>query len=199
MPERIECRVNLLGLPMRYIKHLTPLDNFLRITWNYSLQAAGPMGEFSAWCLTGVAAIAALIIANIATVTASTSEGTVRNSLLSFTVSILAGALTKQLGIALTAGLRILDDFYAEAESEEFCQMIAAIQVNPKQVHSLLARPFWPVIRSYVRRCAEAGSKDWLRSEKRFVGLFCFQLTTAFIQLCGAAAGIGFLAFGVVK
>jgi hypothetical protein len=182
---------------MQYPDHLKPEDRFLRIVFFGSLAAAEPMEEFATWCITGVAAIVALVLANLATVSKIISETGLRWGIVFLALSMLAGVVAKQFGIAIRKGIALLEALYAELSKPEAREAMANMTWTTEELQKKMAEPFlWPV-KGMMIRAARRGATDSLSGEKRFIQLLCIQVFASAFQSASATVGILVLAFGI--
>lgn len=182
---------------MQYPEHLKPEDRFLRIIFVGSLSAAGPLEEFATWCITGVAAILALLIANLGTVSKVISESGLRWGIVFLALSMLAGAAAKQFGVGIRNGVALLEALYAEFAKEDARATLAGMTAAQEEIQKKMAAPFlWP-LKGIMLRAARRGASDYLSGERRFIRMPCVQMYASFIQSMSAAAGLLFLAFGI--
>jgi hypothetical protein len=177
--------------------HLSPLDKFLRAIYVSMLGMAAPTGEFAAWCITGVAAILALVISQLASISKIVDEASLRWGIVLLTCSMLIGASVKQIGIALQKGLEMLDKLYAEFSTADGKATIQAINIPPDEIQKKMVEPFlWP-LRAMMWRSAQKGAVDYIAGEKLYLKLLSFQIILAFAQSLTAAFGLLWMAFGI--
>ena len=158
---------------------------------------AEPVEEFSTWLLTGTAAILALIVANISSITQVISEFGLRWGLALLTISMVAGVIAKQFGIAIRKGVALVEAIYAEIQTQAGAAAFQKAQMDSDTLAKELAAPFlWPFKRM-MEKGTRMGAKDPLWGEKRQIKLFCIQLYASYIQGGLAAIGLLFLAFGI--
>jgi hypothetical protein len=158
---------------------------------------APPIGEFAAWCITGVAAILALIISQLESISKIVSEGGLRWGLVFLTSSMLLGAIVKQFGIALEKGLETIDSLYAELLTPEGKAMIEAIEMPPEELHNKIAEPFlWP-LKGMMSRSAKQGAVDHIAGEKRYIRLLSLQIILSFLQSVTAVVGLLCMALSI--
>ena len=182
---------------MQYPQHLKPFDRFLRVLYLGNLSMAEPIEEFATWCITGVAAIVALMLANLEAISKIVGDSSLRWGIVLLTTSILFGVVAKQLGIGIRKGIGLLESLYAELSTPEGQAAIAESDVKPEDVPAKIAEPYlWPLKRVMLSS-AKKGSSDAIAGEKRFVRLLCVQMYASFLQgLCGIS-GILTLALGI--
>src|SRR4051812_20929401 len=87
------------GQPMK------PEHVFKKIVWRSTIALSDAMEQATTWSISGVAAIAALMISNLDSVSKLVHTEGIRWSLILFTASIVAGAFGKQAGMALSKGV----------------------------------------------------------------------------------------------
>lgn len=182
---------------MQYPSHLKPEDQFLRIIFAGVSAMAEPIEVFATWCITGVAAILGLLVANLDSVSKIISAPSLRWGIVLLTSSMLAGALAKQFGIAIRRGLAMLESLYTELESPDGSVMMESMTTSPEEMQSKMAAPFlWP-INVLMLRAARRGATDPINGEKRFVKLLCIQMYGAYAQAIFAVVGLLIFASGI--
>lgn len=89
---------------MEHPKHLSPKDTLVRMMLMQTLAIAKPMEEFATWLLTGVAVILGAVIVNVEAVSNTLTAVNLRWGLTFLVLSLVAGAISKQIGLAISAG-----------------------------------------------------------------------------------------------
>ncbi len=64
------------------------------------------------------------------------------------------------------------------------------MNIESTQLINDLASPYWWPLSTLMRKSGEAGIKDYLSSDKRFVKMFCLQLYTNMLHIVFAALAI---------
>lgn len=180
-----------LGKPLR------PEHVFKRVLWRSTLGVGATMEQFTTWTITGIAAIVGLFIANLDAVSEIVSLNGIRWSLLLFALSILAGAISKQYGMAVQSGINTMHQLESLLNTEAGQQVIDDMQIEPEQLISEIADPFlWPLKR-VMRRAGERGLNDYLSGDKRMIRMFCVQLYLNALHGLAAIAAIVVLACSI--
>ncbi len=182
---------------MHYPPHLKPEENLLRLVYAGTLSIAQPVEEFAAWCVTGVAAILGLLVANLNSVSKIVSVTGLRWGIIFLVISMLAGATAKQLGIAIRKGLTLLDELYVEFDKPEGKAMLQGASISPEEFQSRMAAPFLQPLRKLMLQAARNDAVDLLAAEKRLIKLFCIQIYASWVQSISAVVGILTLALGI--
>ena len=165
---------------------------FLKIAWRSTISLSGPMDQATTWSLTGIAAILGLLISNLDSVSKLVTPDGLRWCLWLFTGSLVAGALSKQLGMAVVSGVEMLQKFEGLLQSPQGQELMNAIEAPASQLVNEMAQPFWWPLSALMRKGGELGMRDYLSSDKRMVRLFCWQLL--FVYAHGGLAAAGLLA-----
>lgn len=182
---------------MQYPKHLKPEHQLLRVIYAGVLTVAEPIEAFSVWCITGAAAILALLVVNIDSVSKIISTSGLRWGIVLLTVSMLAGAVAKQLGIVLKRGIALTDAMYAEIATPGGAAAMDNMTLSTEDFQDQMVAPFlWP-FKKIMLHAARRGAADPIAGEKRFVRMLCVQMYASYIQMACAAAGLLFLAIGI--
>src|SRR5438045_3526906 len=84
---------------------LTPEQIFKRVTWRGVLPITGVTEQSTTWTIAGVAAIVALFIGHLDAVSKIVTARGIRWSLILLSTSVLFGAISKLLGMAVQSGL----------------------------------------------------------------------------------------------
>jgi hypothetical protein len=87
---------------------IKPEHVFLKIIWRSTLGLSVSMEQATTWSITGLAAIIGLFISNLDSVGQLVSRQGLRWGLILFTGSLVIGALSKQIGMAIAKGLALL-------------------------------------------------------------------------------------------
>lgn len=155
------------------------------------------MGEFATWLLTGEAAILGAVIVNVEAISKVLSARCLRWGTALLVISLLAGVIARQLGLAICAGLALTEEMYEELESPEGMAALQGMIASPQEFKDQLSSAFLPPLRGMMKRAFERGGKDPLSSEKRFAILFSVQLYSLWAQGLLGAAGLLVLGFGI--
>ena len=182
---------------MDHPPYFTPEQKFLRTIYVGSLSSVEASETFAAWLLTGVAAMLGLILANAESVAKIISSGALRWGIVLLTISMLAGVIAKQFGIAIRNAMALTVALYAELLSPDGQAIVESISANPSKIVQKMSEPFlWP-LKGIMLKAAQAGSDDYLHTEKRCIRMLCWQMYSSAIQGVTAAIGILFLSFGI--
>ena len=79
-------------------KPLQPEHVFKKVIWRGTLALGEGLDQFTTWTITGIAAIVALLVSNLDSISQIVSAGGLRGALILFTVSLLAAVTSKQIG-----------------------------------------------------------------------------------------------------
>ena len=184
-------------------KPISPEHIFKKIVWRSTLALGGVLEQSTTWTLTGVAAILALLVSKIDTVskiyTVSkiVSPTSLRNSIILFTLSILAAVVSKQLGIGIANGLKTMSELDGVLSSREGQQLIYSLEKDGRQLVLELAQPFWWPFSALFRRSGEKGLSDYLAGEKSLVRMLNFQIYLNGLHGILASAALLILAFSI--
>lgn len=159
-------------------KPMTSEHVFKKFVWRQSIAVGESMKRFTTWTITGCAALVALTISNIESINKIVSLSSLKYSVILFVISLLFGIISKMIGMSLQSGIRLLNDMDNKLNSEAGKSLMDSMSVEPKQLVNDLASPYWWPLSTLMRKSGEAGSEDYLYSEKRFVKMFCLQLYT---------------------
>lgn len=155
---------------------MRPEHVFKRVVWRSTVEVGEALERSTTWTIGGVAAIVAVLVSNLDSVAKIASLEGIKISVVLFTLSLLFGALSKQVGMAVIAGVNTLKQTEALLNSEVGQQLIGQMTIEPKQLVQELAEPFlWP-LSTFVRKGGERGLVDYVAGDKRFVKMFCFQI-----------------------
>ena len=157
-------------------KPLQPEQIFKRVMWRSILSIGAALEQSTTWTITGVAAIVGLFISNLDSASKIIAVSGIRWSLILFASSLLAAAISKQIGMAVQSGVRTIGELESLLNSEPGKKLMDAMTVEPRELMKEIAEPFlWPL--SWVmRRGGERGLQDYLSGDKRMVRMFCLQL-----------------------
>jgi hypothetical protein len=173
---------------------LSPEQVFKKFAWRSVVAVAPGLERSTTWTITGVAAIVALFVGNLEAVSKIVNLGGIRWSLLLLAASLLLGAISKQIGMALESGLASVTEVEKLLTSKEGDELMEAMSVEPRKLMHDLAEPFvWP-LSLITRRSGEQGVVDYLSSDKRFIRMFCWQIYFNLFHAITAVAAIVVLA-----
>ncbi len=172
-------------------KPLTANHTFKKIIWRHAISIGQAMEQTTTWSITGIAAIAGLFISNLDSVGKLVSPFGLRWFLILFTASLVFGAISKQIGMALTKGLEMVENLETILSSEQGQTLMGQMSISPKALIKEIAEPFFWPLSAYMRKSGVEGLQDYLSTDKRFVKMFCIQLI--FVYLHGIMAAVGLL------
>lgn len=175
----------------------TPEHIFKRVIWRSVIAIGGSMEQFTTWTLTGIAAIMAFFIGHLESVSTIVSSGGLKWCLMLFAFSVFAGVISKQIGMAVTHGVKTVTEMEAFLHSVDGQRLMADMTVDSHQLAKDIAAPFmWPL--SYLmRRSGENGIQGDSSADQRFIRLFCLQLYTNLLHGLLAAAAVATLALSI--
>lgn len=157
-------------------KTMQPEHVFKKVAWRGTVEIGGALERSTTWTLGGVAAIAGLLVSNLESVAQIVSLTGIRASIILFTASLLVGAISKQIGMAVIAGVHTIKQVESLLNSDAGQHLMGQMTIEPRQLVHELAEPFlWPMS-ILVRKSGECGITDYLSADKRFVRMFCLQI-----------------------
>lgn len=178
-------------------KPFTAEHVFKRIIWRSVIAIGGSMEQFTTWTLTGVAAIITFFIGHLESVSTIISPGGLKWCLMLLAFSMLAGVISKQIGMAVAHGVKTVTDMEAFLHSADGQRLMGHMTVEPRQLTKDIAAPFlWP-LSWLMRRSGEKGVQDYSSADRRFIRLFCLQLYTNLLHGLLAAAAVITLALSI--
>lgn len=178
-------------------KPITAEHIFKRIIWRSVLGIGTSMEQFTTWTITGIAAIIGLVISHLESVSTIVGAGGLRWSLVLFTFSLLAGVVSKQVGMAVAHGLDTINKMEALLQSEDGQRLMSAMTIEPRQLTRDIAAAFlWP-LSFFMRRSGERGVQDYSTADRRFIRLFCIQLYFNLLHGLLAAGAVITLALSI--
>lgn len=169
---------------------ITPEHVFKKFVWRQSIAVGESLEKFTTWTITGCAALVALMFGNLESINEIVPLPSLKYSIILFVMSLLFGVISKLLGMVLQSGIRLLIDMENQLNSEVGKNMMSSMNIEPNQLVSDLAAPFWWPLSTIMRKSGETGLKDYLSSDKRFVRMFCLQLYTNLAHIFLAALAI---------
>lgn len=172
---------------------------FKKIVWRHTVSISHAMEQATTWSITGVAAIVGLFISNLDSARTIVSSVGLRWFLISFTTSLIFGAISKQIGMALGKGLEMVEKMEGVLYSDQGLQLMSQLSTPPRELIKEIAAPFFWPLSSYMRRSGFKGIEDYLSSDKRFVKLFCIQLVFVYLHWIAAATGLIVIACSIAK
>ena len=176
-------------------KTIQPEHVFKRLIWRSTLASGEALERFTTWTIGGVAAVLGVMVSNVDSVAKIVSLNGIKTSILLFTLSLLAGALSKQLGMAVASGVNTLKQVEVLLGSDAGQELMSHMTSSPIDLVREMSEPFlWP-LSVYMRKAGERGLTDYLSGDKRFVKMFCLQL--AFNALHNLLAVAALLAIGL--
>jgi hypothetical protein len=168
-----------------------------KVVWRGVVSIGGTMEKATTWSITGVAAITALLVSNLHSLSIIVAIGRIRTVIILFTISLVTGAASKVVGMATTAGLKSVRELEETFSAEQHQNLMRQMSTAPQQFVREVAEPFlWP-LSVLMRRSGERGSSDYLSADKKFVRLFCIQLYLNALHGLTAAVALLLLAFSM--
>lgn len=175
----------------------TAEDVFKRIVWRNVLAIGGGMQQFTTWTITGTAGIIAFFVGHLDSISDIVSDRGVSWSLTLLALSVLAGVVSKQFGMAVAHSLVTITKMETFLQGPDGQRLMSEMSIAPKQLNKEIADPFlWP-LSSLMRRSGERGGKDHSAADTHFIRLFCVQLYTNLLHTLLAAAAIIILAASI--
>lgn len=172
---------------------------FKKVVWRHTVSMSHAMEQAATWSIAGVAAIVGLFISKLDSIGTIVSSVGLRWFLILFTSSLIFGAISKQIGMALGKGLEMMEKLEGVLCSDQGQRLMSQMSTPPRELIKEIAAPFFWPLSSYMRRSGFKGIEDYLSSDKRFVKLFCVQLVFVYLHGIAAAAGLIVIACSIVK
>jgi hypothetical protein len=170
-------------------KPLRPEQQFKKVIWRSMLGVSSSLQQSTTWTITGLAAVAGLLINKLDSIAHVVSSSGLRWGLILLSVSLLFGVVSKLVGMAIANGLDTVTKVETLLYSPDGKQVIAAMAAHPKQLIEDLAAPFWWPMSRYIRKAGLMGLTDYLSTEKRLIRMFCFQICANVLHaICAAGA-----------
>jgi len=174
---------------------MRPEHVFKKVIWRSSVEVGEALERSTTWTIGGVAAIVGLLVSNLDSVAEIASLEAIKAAIVLFTLSLLSGAISKQIGMAVAAGVNTLKQTENLLYSEAGQKLMNEMTIEPRQLVKEIAEPFlWP-LSWFARRGGERGLVDYVSSDKRFVKMLCLQI--AFNGLHGLLALAALLVIGL--
>jgi len=149
------------------------------------------------WTVTGIAAIFAVLLANLHEVRELVNICSLKWGFIFLVLSLLTGITAKQMlqGIVFSADhlLKLTEDLF----SPEGIGLLSKVTLTPEQLSLELTKFYYWPMSYFVGRSAKKGATDFLLSERRFSKLFCVAMYASWVHFLFAAIGIGIITFGI--
>jgi len=176
---------------------ISPEEIFKKVSWRSVISSSNAMEKWVTWTLTGTAAIIALFVANLSSVSEIVSQSGIQWSLFLLALSLISGGVAKQVGMAVQSGLHTMREIEALLGSEEGQDLMDGMEIEPEKLIDDLAEPFWWPLSVSIKNAGKRGLKDYLAGDKRIVKLFCIQLYATNTHAILIAAAIIVVAFSL--
>ena len=155
---------------------IRPEHIFKKFIWRSSIEVGDSLEKFTTWTIGGVAAIVGLIVSNLDSVAKIVPLEGIKIAILLLTGSLLSGAISKQLGMAVASGVGTLRKTEELLNTQAGQQLMDDMTISPRDLVKEMSEPWlWP-LSMVMRRSGIAGLIDYVSADKRFVRLFCLQL-----------------------
>ncbi|OGU20552.1 MAG: hypothetical protein A2580_00425 [Hydrogenophilales bacterium RIFOXYD1_FULL_62_11] len=112
---------------------------FKKFIWRSTIEVGEALERSATWIIGGVAAIVAVVVSNLDSVAKISSLDGIKASVVLFTLSLLFGALSKQVGMAVVAGVNTLKETEALLNSEAGRRLMDQMTMEPRQLAQELA------------------------------------------------------------
>lgn len=149
-------------------KALTADHIFKKIIWRHTMLLCHAMEQATTWSITGIATIIGLFISNLDSVGSLVNSKGLKWFLITFTASLVFGAVSKHVGMALGKGLEIKENIEELLCSEQGQMLICKVSTPPKEFIKEIAEPFFWPFSSFMRAAGLNGITDYLAGDKRF-------------------------------
>jgi hypothetical protein len=155
------------------------------------------MEQFTQWTVGGVGATIALVFSNLSTVSPVVTPVALRWSLILLAISLLAGVISKNIGMAVTNGLATIMKMESLLQSEQGHRLMSMMTIPLSRLPAEIAEGFcWP-LSALMRRSASRGATDPLFADKRLLKMWCVQLLFNLIHALAAIAAVLTLALSI--
>jgi len=182
---------------MKPLRNLDADQNLVRFSFLGTLSMAMPIGETATWVLTGEAAIIGAILVNIQDVSQNLCHANLKWGISFLVISMLAGAFTKQFGIAIQTALSGMESILSAMETEEGKEIQENLTWQPEQRADEISFSYlWPM-NCLMRKSFSTASKDILFGEKRLIKMLCIEIYLSNTQSIFGVIGLLVLAFGI--
>jgi hypothetical protein len=179
------------------INRYSPEGQFLKFIWNTTASIAEPVADLYKWTLSGIAAILALVIANIDSVASSIASANLKWGIIGLVLSLLLGVFAHNLAVAVKFRRELGEHIDTTLTTEEGVEVIKRMECDPRILIEHLSAPYFGPLKWLTKRAGEKGLADQLSSEKGTITLMCTQVYIGFCHYLLGAIGIIVLASGV--
>jgi len=179
------------------ISKQSPEGQYLLVLWQTMIGMAGPISEQYRWMLTGIAAVLAVLIANLKSIQEVVWDGYLKASLCLLVTSVFLASVAYLLSSALKFRAEVSKQLEVILSSPEAKAVIAQIQMDPAALRTEMCRPFFGPLRWLMTRAAERGALDPFSLEKGSIRLIAWQTYTMWASMILAALSLAILVFGI--
>jgi hypothetical protein len=146
---------------------------------------------------TGIAAVLAVIIANLQSILEVVSDGHLKTA-----VSLLVGSVfLASAAYLLSSALKVRNEVANELErilgSPGVKTVLSQIQMDPAAMRAEMCKPFFGPLGWIMKRAAQKGALDPFNMEKGSIRLIVWQAYTMWLSMILAVVALAALVFGI--
>jgi|GEM_PF-3352483 len=184
-------------MSIQLLPHLDPRQTLIRHTLLSNLKVAEPLGTFLGWSTLAIAGVLGVILNKLTDIQPLLHPSTLKWGLSLLALSLLFGAIAKQMSEALVFASKQIITISSDIFSEIGIELLSTAHLTPDTLADELGKCyFWP-LSAFVRHSTRKGSTQFLISEIRLSRLLSVDLFISWAHFFAACAGIITLAFGI--
>lgn len=175
----------------------SPEGQLLVITWRTLLSMAGTVSVHYRWVLTGLAAMLALVVANLDSIQKVVAIGHLKVSLVLLIVSVALACVAYMLSASLVARNEVMIKIESVLGSTEGQTLLSQASLADPDFRREFCKPFFGPLKWIVVRSIDDGARDPFASEKRSIAYVVWQAYAMWVSVAFAAASLITLALGL--
>jgi hypothetical protein len=175
----------------------SPQGQLLTVTWRTLLSMADRASDQYRWMLTGLAAMLALVVANLDSLQKVVSGGHLKLALVLLIVSVALAAVAYMLSTSLIARNEVMNKLEAVLSSVEGKALLSQTSLADPELRREVCSPFFGPMKWIVVRSMEKGARDQFAGERGSIFLLVWQAYAIWASVAVAAASMITLVLGL--
>lgn len=179
------------------IKKESPEGQVILVLWRTMIGMSGPVSEHYRWMLTGIAAVLAVLIANLKSIQEVVGDVYLKSAVCLLVASVFLASVAYLLSAALKVRAEVTNQLEQILSSPQAQTVMGQIEMDAATFKKEMCQPFFGPLGWLMRRAAETGAADPFSAEKGSIRLIVWQAYAMWISMILAALSLTILVFGL--
>ena len=175
----------------------TPEGKVLLVTWRTIIGMSATVSEHYRWIVTGIAAVLAVVIANLKPIQEVVHDGYLKTAVSLLVVSVFLSSVAYMLSLALKVRVEVMDKVEGILTSPAGQSVMADLKVTVPELNAEMCRPFFGPMKWLMLRAAQKSALDPFSAERGSIRLLVWQAYAMWASLLLATLSLALIVLGL--